>query len=566
MSKQRPTLEERLQNLQQGFFGRNGELKEADPIEPTPLLVPLERIRPYDRNPRHERNEAYDRIKQLISSRGFTGSLPITRRPGDRDYMVAEGGNTVLQILKELYAERGDPRFHTVQCLFEPWVSESTTLIAHLVENEARGELLFIDRARAVRELRALLEEESGQKFSARQLASVLRERGYPIDHSLIVKMDYTVESLFPVIPMALRAGMGRPQVERIRKLETVLVEFLKYRSQEAAFIEEARAFFLDCLARHDSEEWLLEPIEEALIDYVARVSGEDRNKVLADFDAIATFGQPGSDALSPAPSAAHPARPLPKTADAPSQAAPDDQDEDPGAEGIENEPTVIDVAWPGVDRDLTSHVLDSAEAPEARVSTFGLKPLDRHELPQDVKSLRVRMWTLATQLAQPNGLGVRSHRESHQDPPGASDPMPLALLRPEAIDRDLFRRLINYVSQLRALKGIRDELLTHDAPLTLMHHFFGMDSTEYAERGRALGLVCTVGRPSEPTEAEEATLWKAYEALNLPNGADLTPGDYLRLYKATEIPLRTLWMVIQRWLAQGQPDVLPPPETKHTT
>jgi hypothetical protein len=218
--------------------------------------------------------------------------------------------------------------------------------------------------------------------------------------------MDYTVESLFPVIPMALRAGMGRPQVERIRKLETVLVEFLKYRSQEAAFIEEARAFFLDCLARHDSEEWLLEPVEEALIDYVARVCGEDRNKVLADFDAIATFGQPGSDALPPAPFAARPARPLPKTADAPPQAAPDDQGEDPGAEGVENEPTVIDEAWPSVDRDLTGHVPDGKEAPEARVSAFGLKPLDRPELPQDVKSLCARMWTLATQLAQRNGLG----------------------------------------------------------------------------------------------------------------------------------------------------------------
>jgi hypothetical protein len=65
VSKQRQTLEERLQNLQQGFFGRDRELKEADPIEPTPLLVPLERIRPYDRNPRHERNEAYDRIKSF---------------------------------------------------------------------------------------------------------------------------------------------------------------------------------------------------------------------------------------------------------------------------------------------------------------------------------------------------------------------------------------------------------------------------------------------------------------------------------------------------------------------
>ena len=45
MSKARPTLEERLQSLQQGFFGRNRELKEADPIEPTPMSIPLERIR-----------------------------------------------------------------------------------------------------------------------------------------------------------------------------------------------------------------------------------------------------------------------------------------------------------------------------------------------------------------------------------------------------------------------------------------------------------------------------------------------------------------------------------------
>ena len=78
------------------------------------------------------------------------------RRPGEPHYRVAEGGNTVLRILKDLYETMQDPRFHTLQCLFEPWVSESETLIAHLVENDARGDLLFIDRARAVRELPGL--------------------------------------------------------------------------------------------------------------------------------------------------------------------------------------------------------------------------------------------------------------------------------------------------------------------------------------------------------------------------------------------------------------------------
>ncbi|MGH8612391.1 MAG: hypothetical protein ACREYF_10200 [Gammaproteobacteria bacterium] len=93
--------------------------------------------------------------------------------------MVAEGGNTVLQILKELHAETGDLHFQTIHCLFEPWVSESATLIAHLVENDARGELFFIDRARAVHELRRLLEHEMGGPLSALKLATLLREQGY---------------------------------------------------------------------------------------------------------------------------------------------------------------------------------------------------------------------------------------------------------------------------------------------------------------------------------------------------------------------------------------------------
>ena len=36
----------------------------------------------------------------------------------------------MLRILKALYEETQDPRFHTIQCLFEPWVSESETLDA----------------------------------------------------------------------------------------------------------------------------------------------------------------------------------------------------------------------------------------------------------------------------------------------------------------------------------------------------------------------------------------------------------------------------------------------------
>ena len=71
MTKQRPTLEERLEKIQQGYFGRNREIQDADPIEPTPMVVAIDKITEYDHNPRRERNEAYDRIKGSIRQRGL---------------------------------------------------------------------------------------------------------------------------------------------------------------------------------------------------------------------------------------------------------------------------------------------------------------------------------------------------------------------------------------------------------------------------------------------------------------------------------------------------------------
>ncbi len=83
------------------------------------MVVPVNKIREYDRNPRKGRNDAYDRIKESIRQRGFNGVLPITRRPGGPHFIVAEGGNTTLRILKELYTETRDPKFQSIYCLYD---------------------------------------------------------------------------------------------------------------------------------------------------------------------------------------------------------------------------------------------------------------------------------------------------------------------------------------------------------------------------------------------------------------------------------------------------------------
>lgn len=128
-------------------------------------------------------------------------------------------------------------------------------------------------------------------------------------------------------------------------------------------------------------------------------------------------------------------------------------------------------------------------------------------------------------------------------------------LLREGSIDRDLFHRLIDHVQRLRALTSVRDELLARDAPLPFMHHFFGMEAGEYAERGRRLGVIRPTGRPSEPEEAEEAAVWQAYAALRK---EDLTPEDYIELCKTTGLSLRTLWLVICRGPAAPQAAIAP--------
>lgn len=79
----------------------SNRLPSSDPVVGAMMTVPLDEIQPYDRNPRQQPNRAYELIKASIEARGFRGVLPITRRPGEAHYRVAEGGNTTLAILKQ---------------------------------------------------------------------------------------------------------------------------------------------------------------------------------------------------------------------------------------------------------------------------------------------------------------------------------------------------------------------------------------------------------------------------------------------------------------------------------
>lgn len=202
---------------------RTGALTAAitDPIADTPMVVTLEQLRPYDHDPRVTRNPRYDDIKASIRERGLDAPPPITRRPADAHYIIRNGGNTRLAVLRELWSETKEERFFRIACLFRPWSArgEIIALTGHLAENELRGNLSFIERALGVAKASELYEGESGASLTQSELARRLTADGYPINQSHISRMQDTVRHLLPAIPTILYGGLGKHQIERLINL-----------------------------------------------------------------------------------------------------------------------------------------------------------------------------------------------------------------------------------------------------------------------------------------------------------------------------------------------------------
>ena len=223
---------------------------------PPSSWIPIERIRAYERNPRRAENPAYSDIKESIRIDGMLQPLIVTRRQGEEDYVVAAGGNTRLRAIKELFAESDDGRFARVYCVVRPWAGEKAVLAGHLKENDLRGDLTFIDRARAVLALLELIaEEQGGAALTQRQAVTALRDLGYVISQSLFSYIEYAVKRLGPLLPTALESGIGRRQVERIRSLERVAEVVWTRLSAKGAATAFAPAFEAAC-RKCDGPNW----------------------------------------------------------------------------------------------------------------------------------------------------------------------------------------------------------------------------------------------------------------------------------------------------------------------
>lgn len=259
-------------------FNKAGTIVEklSDPLVITPMLLTLEQIKPYDHNPRQSRNPKYDEIKASIKERGLDTPPPVTRRPGDDQYMIRNGGNTRLEILWELWQETKNETFFRINTLFHPWTGEVTLLTGHLVEDELHGRLTYIDRAIAVVSTAEVYKTEIGMNFTQAQLAQKLTHDGYPISQPTISQMMDTVNYLLPVIPDQLNAGMSRNLVQSILRLRKIAKSIWnKQNRQHNTESEQSYTFddlFVEVLSQYNAEAFELNRYQDELTGRMASV------------------------------------------------------------------------------------------------------------------------------------------------------------------------------------------------------------------------------------------------------------------------------------------------------
>lgn len=115
-------------------------------------------------------------------------------------------------------------------------------------------------------------------------------------------------------------------------------------------------------------------------------------------------------------------------------------------------------------------------------------------------------------------------------------------------VDHDTYRAMIHHVTRESESEGTQDDLLHAGAPRSLMAEMYGWSALQYAHRRRVLGIRGTSGRPPNPTESEEATVWRTWR---LQGRAPLAQ-RYLQAAAAAGVTVATVYTLVQSWEQSG--------------
>lgn len=265
------------------------------------MPVALDQLRAFDLNPRITRNPNYDEIKESVRHRGLEHPPQITQRPGESFYIIANGGNTRLAILNELWLETHDKKYWQVLCHYRKWHSEWSTeegnlhcLLGHLVENDKRGSLTFIERALGIQNAVDIYKNLNKDCFQ-RDLVQMLCQAGYSVSQTQLSIMSSTIQYLLPYIPDLLYSGLSRKSTERLLTLRSNTERFWdKYCQEFLPAPEHQVPLFDDIFAmaltsfNEPTADFSLEHIQDELTGLVSQTLNIDYNTVALVTDARA--------------------------------------------------------------------------------------------------------------------------------------------------------------------------------------------------------------------------------------------------------------------------------------
>lgn len=221
------------------------------------LTLTLDQIEPYAGNPRRVENPAYYEIRESIRRVGLRQPLTVSQRPDSDKYTLVFGGNTRLKILRELYDQTGDFRFHHITCTLTPWAGDADVLINHMIENEQRGSMTMIDKARAAVQFQHLWQHDhNGEILSGNKLTEVLQNRGWTISQPKVSAFLYAIEHLEPVIPTCLNFGLGISKVNELRRHANAIKMVLDHFAYPDCNTTDGLALWYSTLSAHDDPEF----------------------------------------------------------------------------------------------------------------------------------------------------------------------------------------------------------------------------------------------------------------------------------------------------------------------
>ena len=362
----------------------------SDPIADTPMVVTLDQLRPYDHDPRLTRNPAYAEIKASIRERGLDAPPAITRRPGEAHYIIRNGGNTRLGILRELWSETREERFFRIVCLFRPWPArgEIVALTGHLAENELRGGLTFIERALGIEKAREFYEQEIGQALSQSELARRLTADGYPVPQSHISRMNDAVRYLLPAIPTLLYGGLGRHQVDRLAVLRKACERTWERRTLSRTVAVNFATLFQDVLAQFDTrpDDFSPQRVQDELVGQMAELLEADYDMLALEInDSESRQHALTSESAAPVPTTATvPATRRPPTDPAPQDATPTA----PPAATPPSPPIALPHSGSGEDADTTLVPSEQDEQRDERLQGHIVTPAPTTERLQSIQRM----------------------------------------------------------------------------------------------------------------------------------------------------------------------------------